>query len=176
MEPGGPRRGSRATPAYPRAYDRAVLVALAVLAVVTLLARRTVASPALARLRALFPAWRFFDRAVESPRLWLRVDGGAWHALEAPPRSWLVGWAFAPASNLALAYHAVIEQLVAELGELALEDATDDPVVTEPEVVGLVSYELVTRIARAHVPAGARFAWKIVVPGPIDYLQSPELT
>src|SRR4051812_14115808 len=59
-------------------YDRAVLAALAVLAVVTLLAQRTVASPALARLRVVLPAWRFFDRAVESPRLWLRIAGGAW--------------------------------------------------------------------------------------------------
>ena len=163
------------------------VAALALLAIVTLLARRTVASPWLRRLRALLPSWRFFDRAVASPALWVRQvdDGGdgAWRPIAAPPRRWS-GWAFAPAGNLALAYHAIVEQLVAELGELELESSDDaDPatplaVETDPQVVGLVSYELVTRIARAYTGA-RRFQWKIVIPGdpaPTDYLLSPVLT
>ena len=167
------------------------LAALALLAIVTLLARRTVASPLLGRLRALLPSWRFFDRAVASPALWLRManeDDGAdtWRPITPPARPW-TRWAFAPAGNLALAYQAIVEQLVAELGERELESGPADDaepaaplaVETDPQVVGLVSYELVTRVARAHVPAGRRFQWKIVVPGdpaPTDYLLSPVLT
>lgn len=146
---------------------------LAVVIVVTLLARRAVASPALARLRVLLPAWRFFDRAVASPRLWVRA-GGTWRPLAVPPRGpW--GWAFAPRANFALACQAAVDQLVAELGELAVADGDDgDPVVIDPAVTGLASYQRVTQIARAQA-GGGRFAWKIVVPGPADYLQSPEL-
>lgn len=162
-----------------------VPVALAVVVAVTLLARRTVTSSALGRFRALFPAWRFFDRAAASPELRVRFasgDGelGAWAAIEHPPRRRALGWLFAPERNLALACHAAVEQLVAELGELTLEatgdDAASGAIEADPAVVGLVSYELVTRIARAHVPTGARFQWKLVVPGdsaPEDYLLSP---
>jgi hypothetical protein len=159
------------------------LAALALLAVVTLLARRTVASPLLGRLRALLPSWRFFDRAVAPPQLWVRLaEDAAWLPIAPPARSW-TRWAFAPLANLALAYHAIVEQLVAELGELELElEAGADPAAplaaeTDPQVVGLVSYELVTRVARTHVqPAGRRFQWKITVPGdraPMDYVVSP---
>ncbi len=213
----------------------AAFAVLAVLAAVSLLARKTVASPLLGRLRALFPSWRFFDRAVASPRLlvrivdngmarpWVAVDGGdpgdevdagaevaaraaaavgdagAVVAEVAARAAAAVGdagavvtraatpgwlrWAFAPADNLALACHAVVVQLVGELGELELagdELPEDAPLAieTDPQVTGLVAYELVTRVARAHVAAGARFQWKIVVPGelaPIDYLLSPVL-
>jgi hypothetical protein len=145
-----------------------MLAALAILAVVTLLARRAAAFPA--PLRVAIPAWRFFDRAVESPRLWLRIDQ-TWRPLEPPARGWL-GWAFAPRANLALACQAAVDQLVAELGGLEVE--SDDLVVTAPEVTGLAAYQRVTRIARLYA-GGAPFAWKIVVPGPSDYLQSPEL-
>ncbi|MEO7733358.1 MAG: hypothetical protein ABIY55_20520, partial [Kofleriaceae bacterium] len=169
-----------------RSCDAVSLAALALLVVVTLLARRTVASPVLARLRALLPSWRFFDRAVASPALWIRLAGdgdrdAAWQPIAPPARPW-TRWAFAPAGNLALAYHAIVEQLVAELGELELEATGDaDPTAplaaeADPQVVGLVSYELVTRVARAHVPPGHRFQWKITVPGdpaPADYVLSP---
>ena len=164
------------------------VAALALLAIVTLLARRTVASPLLGRLRALLPSWRFFDRAVASPALWVRRaddgDDGVWLPIAAPARRW-TGWAFAPAGNLALAYQTIVEQLVAELGELELEATADLDaalplaVETDPQVVGLVSYELVTRIARAYTPGARRFQWKIVVPGdpaPTDYLLSPVLS
>jgi hypothetical protein len=168
----------------------AALAALSALAIVTLLARRTVQSPTLGRLRAVLPSWRLFDRAVASPQLQIRFAEpagagalGAWQPVERPPRR-ATRWAFAPAGNLGLAYHALVVQLVAELAELELDEPAEaagraeDPLAgeTDPAVVGLVSYELVTRVARAHVPAGARFQWKIVVPGPaapVDYVRSP---
>ena len=166
--------------------DRATVsvAALALLVLVTLLARRTVASPLLGRLRALLPSWRFFDRAVASPQLWVRrADVAAWMPIAPPARPW-TRWAFAPVGNLALAYQAIVEQLVAELGELELELPGDaDPaaplaVETDPQVVRLVSYELVPRVARAHVPDG-RCQWKITGPGDpaaVDYLLSPVVT
>ena len=133
----------------------------------------------LGRLRVLLPAWRFFDRAIGGPRLWIRYGAvalGPWTALEvlAPWSRRSTRWAFAAADNLMLAYQTAVEQLVAELGELERED--DD--------AGLVSYALVTRIARAVVPGEARLQWKITVPDDaaggapgdadvIDYLVSP---
>jgi hypothetical protein len=188
---------------------RVSFAALAILVVVTLLARRTVASPFLGRLRALFPSWRFFDRAVASPQLLVRrIEAGtpgAWMAIAALARRGAPAadarrdgdvdrhgsrrepgasrWAFAPASNLALAYHAVVEQLVAELAELELagdaaSEGTPLAIEMDPQVTGLVAYELVTRIARAHVAPGAQFQWKVIVPGApamTDHVLSPVL-
>ena len=169
---------------------------LAALAVVPVVARRAVPGAALARLRALMPAWRFFDRAVGSPQLQVRVaiDGsagplGAWRPIaELGARSpgWS-RWAFAPADNLALAYQAAVDQLVAELGELDIDDDDEDDdeprdgslaPERDPRVLSLASYQLVTRIARAHAPPHARLQWKIVVPAgeaEADYLLSPVL-
>jgi hypothetical protein len=169
---------------------------LAGLAVVPLLARRAVPGAALARLRVLIPAWRFFDRAAGSPQLQVRVaiDGGAgalggWRAIAdvgARSSGWS-RWAFAPADNLALAYQAAVDQLVAELGELDIDDDEEDDDAAEagalaperdPRVLSLASYQLVTRIARAHAPPRARLQWKIVVPtgdAVADYLLSPVL-
>lgn len=135
--------------------------------------------PLVARLRALLPGWRLFDRAVASPRLWVRSgDGdalGPWAPIELGPRP---RWSavFAPAANLALAYQTVIDQLVAELGDLGeLEtDAPADGIERDPRVTSLVSYELVARIARAHLPGRARrWQWKIVAPGGEDFLIAP---
>ncbi|HEY0191486.1 MAG TPA: hypothetical protein VGC42_10225 [Kofleriaceae bacterium] len=140
---------------------------------------------ALGWLRAVFPAWRFFDRAVASPRLWIRYAAaggplGPWTALEilAPCSRRRTRWAFAAADNLTLAYQAVVEQLVAELGELELDpDGADDggagEIERDPRVTGLVGYALVSRIARAQVPGEARLQWKIVVPDGSDYVVSP---
>jgi hypothetical protein len=164
-----------------------VLAALVVVAVVTVLARRAVASPLLGRLRALFPAWRFFDRATASPALLVRFAAGAralgpWCAVEEERRGRAARWLFAPRDNLALAYQSVVDRLVHDLGELEVDgddgDGDDGAAASreaDPAVVGLVSYELVSRIARAHVPRGARFQWKIVVPAeaaPEDYVVS----
>lgn len=123
------------------------------------------------RLRALLPSWRFFDRATMPPRLYVRAVGSEWRPIAAPARrAW--SWAFSPRGNLALAEQSTVEHLVAEVDELDPSLAHDAPAIT-----GLVSYELVARIARAHAPAG-RWQWKIVVDreGEIsDYLVSSEL-
>jgi len=150
--------------------------ALVLLVVVTLIARRSIGHPAVSRLRALLPAWRFFDRAAPSPYLLCRwavlgADLGVWSRIDGGPRG-AASWAFAPRANLWLAYHAAIEQLVAELGELELAAPPGpDAIDTDPAVVGRVSYALVSRIARAYLPAavrgapGAVFQWKLIVPG-----------
>ncbi len=105
-----------------------------------------------------------------SPQLLIRMTGGAWQPVTAPRRGWL-GWAFAPASNLALAYHSTVEHLVAEVDQL--DPATDHEA---PAITGLVSYALVTEVARQAVRAGA-WQWKIMVLDGAewtDYLVSPE--
>jgi hypothetical protein len=122
------------------------------------------------RFRVLLPSWRFFDRAVASPQLYIAEAGGAWQPLVAPRRRWF-NWAFAPAANLVLAYRAVIDQLVAEISALDPETPDDDPAIT-----GAVSYELVTRIARERVAAGTRYRWKIATPEDPEFVQSAELT
>ena len=168
-----------------------MLAALVVVVAVTLLARRAVSSPLLDRMRALCPAWRFFDRVTGSPALLVRFAAGAgelgpWSSVLGKRRGRSMRWLFAPHDNLALAYQSVVDRLVHDLGELeAGEDDGDgdgdgagagaNTAEGDPAVVGLVSYELVTRIARAHVPAGTRFQWKVVVPAepaPEDYLVS----
>ncbi|HET9626523.1 MAG TPA: hypothetical protein VFP84_34410 [Kofleriaceae bacterium] len=153
----------------------------------------------LGRLRALVPTWRFFDRAVGSPQLCVRfaVDGGAgplgaWQPIDrlGARSSGLTRWAFAPVDNLALAYQSAVDQLVAELGELDLDDDLDDlddlddadfadrgalAPELDPRVLSLVAYQVVTRIARAHAPPRARLQWKIVIPDGSDYVLSPVL-
>jgi hypothetical protein len=121
------------------------------------------------RFRVLLPSWRFFDRAVASPQLYVAEAGGTWRPLVAPPRRWF-NWAFAPAANLVLAYRAVVDQLVAEISALDPETPDDDPAIT-----GSVSYELVTRIARDRVAVGTRYRWKIATPDDPDFVQSAEL-
>ena len=122
------------------------------------------------RLRALLPSWRFFDRVTVPPRLYVRAVGGEWQPIAVPRRrAW--SWAFSPAGNLALAEQSTVEHLVAEVDELDPGLDHDAPAIT-----GLVSYELVARIAREHAPAGS-WQWKIVVDreGEVsDYLVSPE--
>lgn len=149
------------------------VAALVVLVVVTWLARRTTRSPVLARLRVLFPAWRFFDRATASPVLFVRhadTSGqlGPWRPVTAPAAP-AMRWAFAPRANLALAEQAAVEQLVAELGDLDIEEDAD--AAHDPRVIDRVSYQIVGRIARAHVPTAAAHQWKIVVPDG-DYVVS----
>lgn len=147
----------------------AALVALALVIAVSLRARRPVQSMLIARLRVLLPAWRFFDRPATAPVLAVRAgDSDEWVCVGAAVRGPL-SWAFAPAGNLALAYHGVVEQLVAEVSELDPALAHDAPMI-----VALVSYELVTRIAREHAPAGAPWQWRIQVDDE-DFLVSPEL-
>jgi len=188
-EPAPPGTGT------PRRCDlrdhRAVIIgALVLLVVVTLMARRSVGHPLVSRLRALLPAWRFFDRVAPSPYLLCRwaVPGarfGAWSPIDGGPRG-AASCVFAPRANLLLACHAAIEQLVAELGELELvAPGGPDAIDTDPAVVHRVSYELVSRIARSYLPVAIRgapgvvFQWKLIVPGdppdPGDSLVSVEL-
>ncbi|CAN5692136.1 hypothetical protein BH11MYX1_BH11MYX1_25520 [soil metagenome] len=119
---------------------------------------------AIQRLRALLPSWRFFDRATASPQLLVRsavtaTELGVWQPVTTPRRGPL-GWAFAPASNLALAYHATVEQLVAEVDELDPSTEHDSPAIT-----GLVTYELVVAVARESMTLarGTRWQWKVIV-------------
>jgi hypothetical protein len=162
-----------------------VTAVLAVLVVATLLGRREVAGGALQRLRALIPAWRFFDRATAAPYLLIRCAApgerlGDWTPIDPGPRGG-ASWAFAPRANLALAYQAAIEQLVAELGEIEIAaPSAADEIETDPAIVNRVSYELVSRIARGHVPAalrgvaGAMFQWKVVVPAGPGSVDEPD--
>ena len=128
-------------------------------------------------VRALFPSWRFFDRAVLSPRLYVRVGPApdrlsTWTPVEIGRRP-AATFVFAPAANLALAYQSSVDRLIVELGEIDVEDAESD-VETDPRVTGLVSYRLVDRIARTHAPRAAFVQWKIVVPEVAgDYLVAP---
>ena len=123
----------------------------------------------MSKLRVLLPSWRFFDRAVLQPQLYVRAVGQPWRAI-AVPRRGLLGWAFAPEHNLALAYQSTVEQLVAEISELDPETPDDAPAIT-----GTVAYELVTRIAREHAPPGAAFQWMIATPDDASFVTSPEL-
>lgn len=149
----------------------AVLVVIAAAVLGTRFARH------LTPVRSLFPSWRFFDRAVLSPRLYVRVGSeagslSAWAPVEIGPRS-AAAFLFAPAANLALAYQSSVDRLVIELGELDLEDPAGE-IETDPRVTGLVSYRIVDRIAHHLAPAGAVVQWKIIVPEvPGDYLVAP---
>jgi hypothetical protein len=108
------------------------------------------------------PSWRFFDRAIASPELLVRVGDEPWRSLVLPRRRFW-SWAFAPAGNLALAYQSTVEQLVAQVDEL--DDSTDHD---DPKVTSLVGWMLVNAIAH---DAGAS-QWKIVRDGE-DYLLGP---
>src|SRR5207253_735370 len=91
----------------------AVVIAFAIVVVAARFARH------LTPVRALFPSWRFFDRAVLSARLYVRVGPSvdamqAWAPAEIGPRS-AAAFAFAPAANLALAYQSAVDRLIVEL-------------------------------------------------------------
>jgi len=179
-----------------------VLTALAIAVVASLLARTAAARPGFGWLVTVFPAWRFFDRVAASPTLLVRfaiADGalGPWCPLDALRDRTPIGpagfvsrdrpglaWAFAPVANLRLAYHAAVTRFVQELDDLPAEavpelaPGEELAIETDPAVLGLTSYALVCRIARAHAPAGAHVQWKIVVPGdpaPVDCVLSPVL-
>lgn len=101
----------------------------------------------------------------------MRIADGPWQPLPVPRRRWW-SWAFAPAGNLALAYQATVEQLVAQIDEL--DDSTDHD---DPKITGLVGWALVNEIVREGAREGARdreLRWKIVRDG-ADYLLGPEI-
>lgn len=122
--------------------------------------------------RALLPSWRFFDEIDPAPRLFYRTieassAQGAWLAVPfRPARGWLA-LAFNPEGNLALARHALLEQLLGDVAE---------PEVSDPSAVeSLTSYALVTQLVRERLrqtaaaagpavpPQGERFQFKITL-------------
>lgn len=129
-----------------------------------LFGRRTIADPRLARLTALLPSWRFFERPGLVPQLCVRWGSdrdhlGPWHAIElVAARPWTVVL-FNPHGNLALAERSL---LVAMLGEI--DDAPDDDA---PRVIARsVTYRLLRRLAAERVaalaPTGAG-AWQLCI-------------
>src|SRR4051812_11217371 len=114
-------------------------------------------------LRALLPSWRFFDEIEPAPVLHVRsaspdCELGAWQAAPAPARRTLGALLLNPAGNLALAEHALLEQLVGDLAEPTVESADD--------VEQLTSYALVANLARLRLAlaAGTRFQFKLTLP------------
>lgn len=104
-------------------------------------------------LRVLLPSWRFFDDVAGSPTLLIRCganDGqlGPWQTVSlASPRK--PGSLFIhPRGNLALAHHTLLEHLLSDVAELDDRLGAD---AAADAVPSLVSYRLVTRLARAQL-------------------------
>jgi hypothetical protein len=131
-------------------------------------------------LRALVPAWRFFDHASSSPELWYRVERGMcdWSSWQPVPRPSVararspLALLHNPHENLGLAYVSLLERLVQDLSEL--EEERDPP----PEQ--LVSYELVLNLVRATLgPPGARgmrFQFKLTLTDEAEAAQAQRHT
>lgn len=121
------------------------LLALLIAALWFALKRGGPRTRALRFVRVLFPSFRFFDEAPDGLVLLVRVGsdasslGGFEESLAPEPLGVSSLW-FNAQGNLRLAYHALLEQLVADLGELAPQD--------EQSAHELVSYGLVERLAR----------------------------
>ncbi|MEY4514369.1 MAG: hypothetical protein RLZZ450_6491 [Pseudomonadota bacterium] len=129
-------------------------------------------------LRVLLPSWRFFDDVAASPTLLVRYGAagdelGPWRAagssplarptarLDKGPRG--PGALFIQArGNLALAHHTLLVHLLSDVADL--DDRLGADAVADA-VPLLVSYRLVTRLARAELPSrGAqRFQFKLTV-------------
>ena len=91
--------------------------------------RREVRSQSLSLLRAVFPAWRFFEEIADVPALSHRLIGpdaapGPWvNTLQAPVRT--LGMLFLNAAgNLYLAQQSLVEQLAAQLEDEPERDPT----------------------------------------------------
>lgn len=104
-------------------------------------------------LRVLLPSWQFFDDVAGSPTLLIRCgakDGelSPWQTVSlASPRK--TGSLFIhPRGNLALAHHTLLEHLLSDVAEL--DDRLDADAAADA-VPLLVSYRLVTRLARAQL-------------------------
>jgi hypothetical protein len=122
--------------------------------------------------RALLPSWRFFDQIAPAPKLFCRTAQanaslGPWLPLAFRPAPSWAALAYNPAGNLALARHALLEQLLGDVAEPEVQDAS--------AVLGLTSYALVAQLVREQVrqlalaagpeasAAGARFQFKITL-------------
>ncbi|MDB4974384.1 MAG: hypothetical protein JWN48_2725 [Myxococcaceae bacterium] len=105
--------------------------------------------------RALLPSWRFFDEVEPAPKLFFRLmlsarEPAPWQPISfARPRS-LRALVLNGAGNLALAEHALLEQLLSDVAEPELRTAS--------AVEQLTSYQLVLGLARAGARARAEAA------------------
>lgn len=103
-------------------------------------------------LRVLLPSWRFFDDVAGSPTLLIRCGArggelGPWQAVSLAAARHSAGSLFlSPRGNLALAHHTLLEQLLSDVADLDERLATGAAADAVPL---LVSYRLVTRLARA---------------------------
>ena len=137
---------------------------LAALALLVRLPRRDVRSPALALLRSLFPAWRFFEALDPGPLLSYRValpDGSqsAWLAALPPPEPHRL--LLNARGNLRLACQSLVEQFASELAA--------GPAVPEQ----LVSFWLVDAlvqdcVVRAHADA-QRYQFRLSAREPVEH-------
>jgi hypothetical protein len=116
--------------------------------------------------RALFPSWRFFEEAVDPPRLEVRVrsggganEWGEWRSCIGPA---VRGWGnliLNPTGNRTHALHSLVEQAVSDLAE------TDES--QAERFAESVSYRLLCRLARASVNSSdevARFQFRVLAP------------
>jgi hypothetical protein len=88
------------------------------------LPRRELRSPALALLRSLWPAWRFYEAIADAPALDHRVradalggEPGPWQRTLRPPLRTAAMLVWNPSGNLHLAYQSLVEHLASELAE-----------------------------------------------------------
>ncbi|MEE9386055.1 MAG: hypothetical protein V3V08_21805 [Nannocystaceae bacterium] len=155
--------------------------------------RWAVWAPALLLLRALLPAWRFFDDIEEAQVLMYRIEEtsgklGPWkRCLRRPPRT--LGSLFTNAEgNLFLACGSVVEQLVEQLAEHMVEQlAAEGAEVCRTRTWDLrscSSYKLTRRmvqdrIRNSHTGPPPRYQFKVEVrplgssEKPYDVLVSP---
>jgi hypothetical protein len=115
-----------------------VIACAFVVLLIVALPRRDVASPTLALLRCILPAWRFFEEMAAAPELSHRVmlpgcEPGPWlRSLPVLRRTPAMLWLNA-AGNLYLAQQSLVEHLAADLEDCS---PSDDP-------AQCVSYRLV---------------------------------
>lgn len=120
-------------------------------------------------LRVLVPSWRFFDVAAAPLALQARRAADApWVPLPPPPRRRWYAALWNPAGNLALAEHAVVEQLARALAErFDLEagplDLDAAPADVRGEVEALLAFALAARQVSVRFPDAE--GWRLVLVG-----------
>lgn len=127
-----------------------LLLLCALLLWLVLLPRREVRSTSLSLLRAVFPAWRFFEEIADVPALSHRVIApgaapGPWlNTLHKPARTLGMLFLNAP-GNLHLAQQSLVEQLSAQLD--------DEPHEPHADPAQSTSYRLVQALVVARIRA-----------------------
>ena len=116
--------------------------------------------PAIQRLRAFFPSWKFFDEVGVVPVLLARVAAnedaladGEWQPCLRPLPRRAAALLVNPAVTLQLACGSLLAQLVAEVEELPIP----------ADVEALASYQMTLALVRSRVALapGQRFQFKI---------------